>query len=59
MPSLTVNPASKPALLDVRDFQSPRQKTAVPGGRSPSVFYLASGPGFSRADSHRLALKPA
>jgi hypothetical protein len=58
MPAFNVNPASKPALMDVR-ARAPRQKTAVPGGRSPSVFYLASGPDFSRTDITRQAMKPA
>jgi hypothetical protein len=50
MPSLTVNPASKPALMDER-AEAPRKKTeketVPPEGPTPPFFlsfFLASGP---------------
>jgi hypothetical protein len=65
MPAFIVNPASKPALLDVR-AGAPRKKIksqrSSPTGATPplfSLFFLASGPDFSRTDITRQAMKPA
>jgi hypothetical protein len=65
MPSLTVNPASKPSLMDVRagaPSKKIKSQRSSPTGATPplfSLFFLASGTDFSRADCHRLAMKPA